>query len=158
LIAIGLWWVYFDFVSHQLPRSNIAMVSGWLYLHLPLTIGIAAVGAAVLNVVEHSGEILPVEVRWLLVGAIGMVLISIALLIYTIQLSPDHQRTHRIARRVMLISAVLIILLGTSGLGILALLITVQLLLLAPVFFAFRVWIEMLDEDRTTVNEPRIFS
>jgi low temperature requirement protein LtrA len=22
LIAIGLWWVYFDFVSHHLPRPN----------------------------------------------------------------------------------------------------------------------------------------
>jgi low temperature requirement protein LtrA len=35
LIAIGLWWVYFDFVSHHLPRPGMAMVSAWLYLHLP---------------------------------------------------------------------------------------------------------------------------
>jgi low temperature requirement protein LtrA len=70
LIAIGMWWVYFDFVSHHRPRPGMATVSGWFYLHLPLTMGIASVGAAGLNVVEHAGEHLPAEVRWLLVSAI----------------------------------------------------------------------------------------
>jgi len=40
LIAIGLWWVYFDFVSHHLPRPGTTMVFGWFYLHLPMTMGI----------------------------------------------------------------------------------------------------------------------
>jgi low temperature requirement protein LtrA len=89
LIAIGLWWIYFDFVSHHPPHSNLAMLSAWYYAHLPLTMGIAAVGAAVLNVVEHVGEHLPAEVRWLLVGAVA--LISVALLMRVIQTPKEYQ-------------------------------------------------------------------
>jgi hypothetical protein len=63
----------------------------------------------------------------------------------TIQLSPWHQRIHRVGERVMFVSAVLIALLGFSSLSILPLLILLALLMLAPVGFAFRVWIEMLD-------------
>jgi low temperature requirement protein LtrA len=63
LVAIGLWWVYFDLVSHHLSLRDNATVSACLYLYLPMTMGIAAAGAAVLNVVEHTGEALPAEVR-----------------------------------------------------------------------------------------------
>lgn len=56
-----------------------------------MTVGIAAAGAAVLNVVEQAGETLPAEVRWLLVGA--------------------------------------------------------DLLMLAPAFFGFKVWLQQLDAE-----------
>jgi hypothetical protein len=46
------------------------MVSGWFYLDLPLTMGIAAVGAALSNVMANAGEHLPTEVRWLLLAPI----------------------------------------------------------------------------------------
>jgi low temperature requirement protein LtrA len=95
LIAIGLWWVYFDSVSHHMPQPGRLTVSGWMYLHLPMTMGIAAVGAAVVNVVEHTGEPLPAEVRWLLVGAIAVVLMSIALLVRTIQASEEVRAVNR---------------------------------------------------------------
>lgn len=56
LIAIGLWWVYFDYISQHSPKARRSTVAGWMYLHLPMTAGIAATGAAILNVVEHAGE------------------------------------------------------------------------------------------------------
>ncbi len=118
------------------------MVSGWFYLHLPLTMGIAAV----LNVVEHAGEHPPPEVRWLLVVAISVALISIAVLTRTIRLSNEHQRKHRAGGRVMLVAGALIALLGFSGLGIIPLLILLVSLMLAPILAAFRVWLGMLDE------------
>jgi low temperature requirement protein LtrA len=150
LIAIGLWWVYFDFVSHHLPRQSTIMRSAWFYLHLPLTMGIAAVGAAVSNVVEHAGEHLPVEVRWLLVAAVAITLISAAVLTRTLQLSPEHQRTHRAGGRVMFVSAVLILLSGVFTLKIISLLVLLVALMLAPVFSALRVWIEMLGRGEAT--------
>jgi len=52
------------------------MISGWFYLHLPLSMGIAAVGVAVFNVIEHTGEQLPSELRLLLGTAIGVSMIS----------------------------------------------------------------------------------
>jgi low temperature requirement protein LtrA len=147
LIAITLWWLYFDSVSHRLPRQSTMMVSAWFYLHLPLTMGIAAVGAAVLNVVEHAGEHLPSEVRWLLVGAIVITLVSIAALTRTIQLDLIQQQTLRVGGWVTLISAILIALLGYSDLEILPLLVILVLLMLAPIFTAFRTWLAMLDQE-----------
>ena len=71
-------------------------------------------------------------------GSVGVALISIALLTRTIQLLPEHIRTHRVGGGVMLISAVLTLLLGFTGLETIP-------LLLAPVLFAFRVWIGVLE-------------
>ena len=69
VVAIGLWWIYFDLVSHRPPVPRWTQV--WLNLHFPLVVAIAAGGAAVLNTVEQVGEQLPDDVRWLLVGFAG---------------------------------------------------------------------------------------
>lgn len=140
LIAISLWWVYFDFISHKLPHPDIKKISFWYYLHIPLTLGITAVGATVLNVVEHAGEHLPPEAQWLLIASTGTTLLSIVLLIRTIKLSEEHRRIYRIGGRVMLISVVMIFLLGFLPIGVLPLLGLVVILLLAPVFSALKVW------------------
>ena len=153
LIAIGLWWVYFDFVSQHRPYPNTATVSEWLYLHLPLSMGIAAVGAALLNVVDHAGERLPTNVRWLLVSALATTLISTTGLMRTIQLSPEHQRMHQAGGQVMLVSAVLIALLGLTSLNTIPLLSLLVLLMLAPVFYAFRVRIKMLSNESGSTSD-----
>ena len=91
-----------------------------------------------MNVVEQAGEPLPAEVRWLLVGATAVVLVSIALLTRTIQVSDENRPVHRAARRALFLSSAIIVLLGFSGLG------TIPLLLLAPVFYAFKTWLQLL--------------
>jgi low temperature requirement protein LtrA len=147
LTAVGLWWVYFDTVSHRLPISTPLGVGSWLYLHLPLTMSIAAVGAAVLNVVEHTGEHLPSEVRWLLVGATSVVLICIALLLHTIQLTPVEQKIRPATGWVMLISGIVIALLGLTAFEILPLLVFLVILLLAPIFVGTRAWLLALEQE-----------
>lgn len=137
LIAIGIWWVYFDFVSHRIPRPGIAMVSLWLYLHLPTTIGIATVGATVLNIIEHTGENVPSQVRWLLIASLALILFSIALLVQTVQSTKEHLRILRVGSIVMWISAILIGISGFLKLSILTILAILILLLLAPIFFGF---------------------
>jgi hypothetical protein len=109
--------------------------------------GIAAVGAAVLNVVEHTGEHLPLEVTWLLLGAISMTLISIVGLTRTIQLTSVQQGAVNVGARVMLISAILVLSLGFLGLDTIPMLIAVIFLLLAPIFFALRVWITLQSQE-----------
>jgi low temperature requirement protein LtrA len=49
VIAIGIWWIYFDFISGRPPLPSLIHTRRWLYLHLPMTLGITAVGAAVIN-------------------------------------------------------------------------------------------------------------
>ncbi|MGB0389636.1 MAG: low temperature requirement protein A, partial [Ardenticatenaceae bacterium] len=116
LIAISLWWVYFDFVSHHRPLEGLRTTYTWVYLHLPLTASITAAGAAVLNVVEHSGEHLPAEVRGLLVGAIAVALITISLLMRIIHLPPSHHEIVQTGSRVTFVVAIIVALLGFSSL------------------------------------------
>ena len=54
LVAIGLWWVYFDTISQHQPINTQSKTLSWMYLHLPLTAGIVATGAAVFNAIEEG--------------------------------------------------------------------------------------------------------
>jgi low temperature requirement protein LtrA len=142
LIAIGIWWVYFDFVSHRKPLSGKITTYGWMYLHLPMTISIATVGAAVLNAVEHSGELLPSEVRWLLVGALAVALTSIALLMRTIQVPKKYVQAYKNGSMVTFFSGIFIALLGLFDLNVIPLLVVMILFMFAPVFYGFKVWVK----------------
>lgn len=146
LVAIGLWWLYFDFVSHRRPKALML----WAYAHLPVTAGIATSGAAILNVVEHTGEVLPTAVRWLLVGAIAVTLIGIALLIYTLHDAERDPRTHRIGQYVTILAAVAIIALGLSSLQTIPLLVVLIALLLTPIFFGFLSWLHSVESRENT--------
>ncbi len=152
MIAIGMWSLYFDFVAQWSPRPGARMLSAWMYFHLPLTIGVAAVGAAALNVVKHTGEPLPVEVRWLLVTAITIALVSIAVLMQTLQTSPSHQPIYHRGGLIMLFSAILITALGVSDLQTIPLLMVIILLTVAPIFYGFKAWIKMLEMPETELS------
>jgi low temperature requirement protein LtrA len=145
LIAIGLWWIYFDLISQHRPRQNMTVVFIWLYLHLFLTMSITAVGASVLNAVKHAGEPLPTEVRWLLLSAIAITLVSTAFLTQTTQISPEHQRVHTVGRRGLFISALLIVILGFIPFNTIPFLSVIVLLLLTPIYFGLRVWLESVE-------------
>jgi low temperature requirement protein LtrA len=150
IIAIGLWWIYFDFVSHRKPLATIGKVGQWFYLHLPMTAGIAAVGAAVFNVVEHSGEPLEAGVRWLLVGSVSLVLACVALLMQSIQV-PDNQ--YPLYRRGGLIAsgcALIVLLLGIFALPTIPLLIVLVLVMITPVLYGVKVWITVLGAEEVT--------
>lgn len=146
LIAIGLWWLYFDYVAGRLPRARGGTLE-WMYLHLPATAGIVASGAATLRVVEHAGEPLPTEVRWLLVATVSMTLISVALLMRTLELPTEHQPLYRIAAVITVASATAILGLGFTSLPTIPMLVAINLLMLLPVLWGLKVWIDMFGAD-----------
>ena len=141
LVAIGFWWLYFDFISTRSPKRGMLKQVTWMYTHLPATIGIAATGAAVLNVVGHTGTDLDHQVRWLLVGSIAITLLSYVMLMSIVVVPEGSKPLLRIGRAVTLAAAGIAVVLGLSGLETIPLLIALVLLLLAPVFYAFRFWI-----------------
>jgi low temperature requirement protein LtrA len=145
LLAIGLWWVYFDFVSGRPPIGQMRETLAWIYLHLPVTMGIAAVGAGILNAVEHAGEPLPREVQWLLVGAIATVLTGISLILKNLNVPEDQRRLFRTGARVAFSAGILVILTGLSPMGTTPLLLILLTLLLAPVLYGILVWIKVFD-------------
>jgi low temperature requirement protein LtrA len=149
LLAIGIWWVYFDSVSHRLPRVGTLPVSMWFYLHLPLTMGITVVGASVLNIVEHAGEHLPAGAQLLLSGSLAIVLLSIAALVQTIQPFEEDKRMHRVGSKALLISAPLIIVLGFVELNTNVMLFFQIVLILMPILFGLVAWLQTRDNQTT---------
>ncbi|WP_164974851.1 low temperature requirement protein A [Halegenticoccus tardaugens] len=85
-IAFCLWWIYFD--DHDGSAVRAAQAEGriwtyqaWLYLHLPLVVGLTAAGVGVLRVL--TGDLstpLPAAERWLLCGSLALCLVAMGLL------------------------------------------------------------------------------
>jgi low temperature requirement protein LtrA len=89
-IGIAYWWTYFDFVGgRRVSMSNLAHTS-WMIGHFPITLGIAATGAAMVSLVDHAGEAsTPSPTAWLLTGTVALALIALALV--TTSLSDSHR-------------------------------------------------------------------
>jgi low temperature requirement protein LtrA len=145
LVAIGLWWIYFDLVSHRAPVSRTTQL--WLYLHLPLVISMAAGGAGVLNTVEHATEPLPDAVRWLLVGSLAASVLSVALLTQTLEVRRGQPELYRSAGAALVITSVLILAAGLTGWGAKTILMVMVVLLLVPVAVGLVVWLRHSGDD-----------
>jgi low temperature requirement protein LtrA len=145
LVAIGLWWIYFDLVSHNPPVSRLSQT--WLYLHFPLLVAIGAGGAGVLNTVEHVADPLPASVRWLLVGSLALAVLSVTALTLTLQVRAKHPEVYRLSGRTMVLSAALMLAVGATSWGAKATLGSMVLLLLAPVAVGTVVWLRHTDPE-----------
>jgi low temperature requirement protein LtrA len=67
MIGMGIWWNYFDMLGRRVPGQAGARLAGWLFAHLPVTMAIAASGAAMVSLVEHAtGGRTPAPTAWLL--------------------------------------------------------------------------------------------
>jgi low temperature requirement protein LtrA len=143
LVAIGLWWIYFDLISHHSPVSRLTQL--WLFLHFPLVVAVAAGGAGVLNAVEQSSAPLPDSVRWLLVGSLATAVISVTALSNTLEIRAAHPVAYRTAERTMILSSALMLGVGLTGWGAKATLTALVLLLLAPVTVGIVVWLRNTD-------------
>ena len=124
----------------------------WLYLHLPLTIGITAIGAAVLNVTEHVGEPLLDGVRWLLVGSVAVVLVAIALLLRTIRSQDEFQKLQQVAGVTIVAAAGVSGLLGFSNLETIYLLCALVAVLLVPIGIGLWLWMQTLEGGEVAVR------
>ncbi len=92
-LGFGLWWVYFDFIARRPPKVGVGWGFAWAYLHLPLVMGIAATGAGVSIVISHEGLLTP-EVRQLIAGSVGIILVAMALLEITL-FREDDEPSHK---------------------------------------------------------------
>ncbi len=139
LVAIGLWWIYFDLISHNAPISRRTQI--WLYLHFPLIVAIAAGGAGVLNTVENSSTPLPADVRWLLVGALAAAAVTLAGIVRTLGARSESPDVYLKAERILVLSAVAMLIVGRTTWGAKVVLTTMVLLLLAPIMAGIAIWL-----------------
>jgi len=75
-VGFGFWWIYFDVVGGKLPKPDGRALANWMLSHYPITLSIAAAGAAMVSLIEHAHEdTSPEPTSWLLSGAVAVGLI-----------------------------------------------------------------------------------
>jgi low temperature requirement protein LtrA len=86
VVGFGAWWTYFDFAGHRPPRPEPAATLQWLLAHLPLTAAVAAMGAAMVNLVGHAHDgRTPAAAAWVLCGGAAVVLCATMLIAASLQ-------------------------------------------------------------------------
>ena len=86
MTAFGLWWIYFENVEGSALETarasgRIKILQIWLYIHLPLVIGLAAMGVGVEHIVTSDTNLaLPTADRWLICGSVALCYLSLAVL------------------------------------------------------------------------------
>ncbi|MGI9597917.1 MAG: low temperature requirement protein A [Acidimicrobiales bacterium] len=87
MIGFAFWWTFFDFAGRRLPRTaeTNAWQTRWMLSHLPVTMSIAASGAAMVSLVEHASDsATPAASAWLLTGSVALGLVSMVVLFRTL--------------------------------------------------------------------------
>ena len=86
MIGFAFWWTYFDFVGDRRPRTAGSRLLYWMFGHLPVTLSIAATGAAMVSLVEHAADDrAPRATAWLLSGAVALGLVALILIVRTLE-------------------------------------------------------------------------
>jgi low temperature requirement protein LtrA len=118
-LAFSLWWVYFDNIDNSAIRAargrgRIWLYQTWLYSHLPLVIGLTATAVGVQHVVISRPDLaLPSGERWLVCGAVALVLVSLGLIHLTTTLSRPQPGRNHVA--VHFVTAAAVLLLAALG-------------------------------------------
>nr|WP_319399226.1 low temperature requirement protein A [uncultured Carboxylicivirga sp.] len=139
-IGVGIWWVYFDYISNQKPKSIHLVEYIWGYLHMPLTIGITTIGAATINITASSSEV-DQGVKLLLTGGIAVVYLSISTMFFTLRTTENTRAINHVGQTITAVAALLSGLLFFLNLKIQILLLLLDVIMLAPVYFGFKVWV-----------------
>lgn len=115
LITCCLWWIYFDDVAgSKLKKEHLAPMI-WLYAHIPLQIGLIAVGVGIKKaVVFDLAGTAPEKYRWLLCASLALALLSVSI-IDSVTERRDAELSDHARVQVRFFSAILILLMAVVG-------------------------------------------
>jgi low temperature requirement protein LtrA len=86
VVGFGAWWTYFDFAGHRQSRQEPTATAQWVLGHLPITAAVAAMGAAMVSLVDHAHDgRSPASTAWVLSAGAGAVLCSTMLVAGSLQ-------------------------------------------------------------------------
>jgi low temperature requirement protein LtrA len=75
VVGFGAWWTYFDFAGNRRYQPGRTAALQWILGHLPLTAAIAAMGAAMVSLVDHAHDArTPAATAWILSAGAATVL------------------------------------------------------------------------------------
>ena len=100
VVGFGAWWTYFDYTGQRQPKPGRPATALWVLGHLPLTASIAAMGAAVVSLVDHAHDSrTPIATAWVLCGGAAVVLCATILVSASLQARPGDPALHRLLIR-----------------------------------------------------------
>ena len=86
VVGFGAWWTYFDFAGHRPLRAETTASLQWMLSHLPLTAAVAAMGAAMVSLIDHAGDSrTPAAAAWVLCAGAAVVLCTTMLVSASLQ-------------------------------------------------------------------------
>lgn len=138
LVAVALWWLYFDGISHRHPSTTRQFA--WTYLHFPLILGIAAAGAGVLVLLQQVDH-LTASGRWLLVGSVALALAMNVAITRTLDARLETPRLYETIAMAGAVSSVLLLLVGTTSLGSMGTLVAVVAVLFGTIGVSLAAWV-----------------
>jgi low temperature requirement protein LtrA len=81
VIASALWWLYFDYLDMSIVARTIAAGQVFLYAHLPLLLGLTALGAGVkLTIKATASGDEPAGAAWAVGGGVALAMLAMALI------------------------------------------------------------------------------
>ncbi|MEV8092535.1 low temperature requirement protein A [Streptomyces nigra] len=84
-VGFGFWWNYADLMARRMPLEAGHSLATWIFVHLPLSMAVAAAGAGMVGLVEHAAdERTPAAVSWLMGGSVAVMLITTVVLLPTL--------------------------------------------------------------------------
>jgi low temperature requirement protein LtrA len=96
VIGFGAWWTYFDFAGHREPRPTTSANLQWVLAHLPLTVTIAAMGAAMVSLIAHAHDgRTPAATAWVLSAGTAIVLCATVLVAASLKEWRDDRQLYR---------------------------------------------------------------
>jgi low temperature requirement protein LtrA len=115
VVGFGAWWTYFDFAGHRLPRPTRASTLQWMLAHLPLTAAVAAIGAAMVGLVEHAHESrTPAATAWMLCAGTAVVLCATTVLAASLRVWRQDRGLYRPMARACVAMAVVCVGVGAA--------------------------------------------
>jgi low temperature requirement protein LtrA len=113
VVGFGAWWTYFDFAGHRQPRPTRVSTVQWMLVHLPLTAAVAAMGAAMVGLVEHAHDSrTPAATAWVVCGGAAVVLCATMALAASLRVWHLERELYRPLTRTCLVVALAAVALG----------------------------------------------
>jgi low temperature requirement protein LtrA len=137
VVGFGAWWTYFDFAGQRPPRPKTTSSLQWMLGHLPVTAAVAAMGAAMVSLIDHAHDSRsPAAAAWVLCAGAAVVLCATMLVSQSLQAWDNDRGYYQPLARICVGVAVACLALGALRPTPLVLGIALVLLLSIPWGFA----------------------